>query len=999
MKEPLRGASNVGEILDDKARVNLTMNPLFGRGTLAKQSAGRVYNVDKENITNGSSSAGDTIIRDHLTPLKSPSDDAVELIAHQKRGIASSPFSPLVASRPIIPPLTPAAAADRQPFTFTATPSLSTLRTSSPATRGSVIYRTVGGRATLTPRRRGSKIITTNPLPHLLESVNHRERASTLSSSSSEDSTQPSPLSFAAGSRIQGPTTPQIKLTKKEQRQHRKSLKVMKKELEHGIRSTISQPYNFVHRLHVEEDLTWKDLSGKEALSNLQLVEKLGEGSYGEVYKARAVTGAILVVKVINIKLDNEESFRKEIDILRECSHTNIVPYYGSIYEQDSVWILMEYCALGSLRDLIDISRPLTESEVAVVCFHTLKALIYLHSRNIIHRDVKAANILLNDQAQVKIADFGVSEQFSGHGAESRTSDKVLGTPLWMAPEVATACALSSSAGKYDFKADVWSLGITVIEMVQGAPPFADMNPMRAMRMVPIRPPPTLAEPEQWSPELNDFIGQCLIKDPNERPRAVDLFMHPFIEQVYSANSEVVLKSLIEEFKEAKEAQASQEQAELLVSASQVRGDSSSASLSSSSASSTSSGRKASAAAAAAMLTAGEFVDLASSDTIIVRRDGDEGEDEEGEEDRAWGTMVVNAEEEADGQFRRMFAPQKEAAEAATAAAEKREKEDVQKAERKANKKKEKRKKRANDTAASKKRKSVEEDGLPRREQAAAVHEALEADAEEEEWEKPISSDGDLLRHSFVDAFDVETQDAISEAPTKKQKKTKKTKSAATTARSKGLKKLRKEQRKEQARESELWRKEEEAERATERQQAMLEESLALDKQLAQIDAILDSIRGAANDQSAPSLDEGDLRSSSVASTPMKMSVYLSPRRKSKIEVRMEKMRSELLAQRKAVPVPFVSAHPASPAPSLASSISSSATVAPVLTTTLTSLVDQPHRLATSAPPALIRRERGQKRYAHEASAASTATRKKQPKAKRPRLEGTELCQGDHREE
>jgi hypothetical protein len=181
----------------------------------------------------------------------------------------------------------------------------------------------------------------------------------------------------------------------------------------------------------------------------------------------------------------------------------------------------------------------------------------------------------------------------------------------------------------------------------------------------------------------------------------------------------------------------------------------------------------------------------------------------------------------------------------------------------------------------------------------------------------------------------------------------------------------------------------------------MLEESLALDKQLAQIDAILDSIRGAANDQSAPSLDEGDLRSRSMASTPMKMSVDLSPRRKSKIEVRMEKMRSELLAQRKAVPVPFVSAHPASPAPSLASSISSSATVAPVLTTTTTlaSLVDQPHRLATSAPPALSRRERGQKRYAHEAATASTATRKKQPKAKRPRLEGTELCQGGLLEE
>src|SRR5690606_19775395 len=148
---------------------------------------------------------------------------------------------------------------------------------------------------------------------------------------------------------------------------------------------------------------------------------------------------------------------------------------------------------------------------------------------------------------------------------------------------------------------------------------------------------------------------------------------------------------------------------------------------------------------------------------------------------------------------------------------------------------------------------------------------------------------------------------------------------------------------------------------------------------------------GAANDQSAPSLD---------APTPMKMSVDQSPRRKSKIEVRMEKMRSELLAQRKAVPVPFISAHPASPAPSLASSISSSATVAPVLTTTtLASLVDQPHRLATSAPPALSRRERGQKRYAHEAATASTATRKKQPKAERPRLEGTELCPGGLLEE
>jgi len=343
---------------------------------------------------------------------------------------------------------------------------------------------------------------------------------------------------------------------KKEVQHKRKKRRIAKAPTQENG-SLISKPFNFVHRLHVEEDLTWTDLSGNETPSNLQLVEKLGEGSYGEVYKAQAVTGAILVVKVIDIELDNEDTFRKEIEILRCCQHPNIVPYYGSIYQKDSVWILMEYCQLGSLRDVMDTCRPLTEPEAAVVCFHTLKALIYLHSRNIIHRDVKAANILLSNQAHVKIADFGVSEQFSGHGAESRKSDKVMGTPLWMAPEVATACALSSLAGKYDFKADIWSLGITVIEMVQGAPPFAKMNPMRAMKMVPVRPPPRLEEQGRWSPELNDFISQCLTKNPSERPRAIDLFLHPFIQQVYSLKPEEILQPLIDEYKSAKEARAS----------------------------------------------------------------------------------------------------------------------------------------------------------------------------------------------------------------------------------------------------------------------------------------------------------------------------------------------------------------------------------------------------------------------------------------------------------
>jgi len=172
----------------------------------------------------------------------------------------------------------------------------------------------------------------------------------------------------------------------------------------------------------------------------------------------------------------------------------------------------MDYCHLGSIRDLFEISgSSLSEPEIAFVSAQTLRGLTYLHTVKIIHRDVKAANILLTEEGQIKIADFGVSDVIG-------KANDTIGTPLWMAPEVINRAA-------YDARCDVWSLGITCIEMADGFPPLHHMKPKRAMVMVPIKPPPTVSEPSKWSKDFLDFLACCLIKDLETRPKSVDLMV------------------------------------------------------------------------------------------------------------------------------------------------------------------------------------------------------------------------------------------------------------------------------------------------------------------------------------------------------------------------------------------------------------------------------------------------------------------------------------------
>lgn len=284
---------------------------------------------------------------------------------------------------------------------------------------------------------------------------------------------------------------------------------------------------------HIEEP----GQSRKDPTEDFSLVEKLGEGSYGTVWKAiHLKTGTVVAIKRIAVENDLEDILN-EIKIMKACRSPYIINYYGSYLKDNDLWIVMEFCGAGSVADLMRITdKTLNEDQISVVLRDSLKGLQYLHSPGVrkIHRDIKAGNILLNFKGECKLADFGVSGQLTDGMAKRNT---VIGTPFWMAPEVIQEVG-------YDFKADIWSLGITAIEMAQGAPPYHNIHPMRAIFMIPSKPPPTLEETAKYSKEFNDFISKCLVKNPDQRPGAEELLHHPFIAADRKSS---VLAPLIEE--------------------------------------------------------------------------------------------------------------------------------------------------------------------------------------------------------------------------------------------------------------------------------------------------------------------------------------------------------------------------------------------------------------------------------------------------------------------
>ncbi|XP_068626561.1 serine/threonine-protein kinase 4 isoform X2 [Battus philenor] len=274
------------------------------------------------------------------------------------------------------------------------------------------------------------------------------------------------------------------------------------------------------------------------------IICKLGEGSYGSVYKAlHKESGQVLAIKQVPVDTDLQEII-KEISIMQQCDSPYVVKYYGSYFKNTDLWIVMEYCGAGSVSDIMRLrKKTLSEDEIATILIDTLKGLEYLHRRRKIHRDIKAGNILLNTEGHAKLADFGVAGQLTDTMAKRNT---VIGTPFWMAPEVIQEIG-------YDCVADIWSLGITALEMAEGKPPYGDIHPMRAIFMIPTKPPPSFREPDQWSSEFIDFVSQCLVKNPQERATAEFLLNHEFIG---NAKHPSILSTMIAEAREIRESQA-----------------------------------------------------------------------------------------------------------------------------------------------------------------------------------------------------------------------------------------------------------------------------------------------------------------------------------------------------------------------------------------------------------------------------------------------------------
>ncbi|XP_052763623.1 serine/threonine-protein kinase 3-like isoform X2 [Mya arenaria] len=271
------------------------------------------------------------------------------------------------------------------------------------------------------------------------------------------------------------------------------------------------------------------------------LLGKLGEGSYGSVFKSlHKESGQVLAIKQVPVDTDLQEII-KEISIMQQCDSPFIVKYYGSYFKNTDLWIVMEYCGAGSVADIMKLrNKCLNEEEIATILFYTLKGLEYLHSKRKIHRDIKAGNILLNTEGHAKLADFGVAGQLTDTMAKRNT---VIGTPYWMAPEVIQEIG-------YDCVADIWSLGITALEMAEGKPPYGDIHPMRAIFMIPTKPPPSFRNPDRWTPEFIDFVSKCLIKNPEQRSTAVELLEHEFIK---NAKPVTVLQKMILEAREIQE--------------------------------------------------------------------------------------------------------------------------------------------------------------------------------------------------------------------------------------------------------------------------------------------------------------------------------------------------------------------------------------------------------------------------------------------------------------
>ncbi|KAH0792621.1 STE family protein kinase [Histomonas meleagridis] len=304
----------------------------------------------------------------------------------------------------------------------------------------------------------------------------------------------------------------------------------------------ISEPLQITHQVHIDKELNWtfdKSVNPREIFTVLKVIGKGGFGTVSQIVHRPSMK--ILAGKLINPTLVDESSkseLQHEIELMREVRSNYTVQYYGSVPYDNSLMILMEYCDLGSFRDILDRNEQvLSEDQISLVIHDLLKGLELIHTKHrIVHRDIKSANILLTSEGEIRIADFGVSRRFEASGTCHTMT--IVGTPYWMAPEVISGIL-------YSFSADIWSVGITAIELAEGAPPYVEYSPTKAMIEIAIKGFPGYRFPAMHSTEFCDFVSHCLEMNPNDRWSIPQLLEHPFIKRAERMDRKEVLRNFL----------------------------------------------------------------------------------------------------------------------------------------------------------------------------------------------------------------------------------------------------------------------------------------------------------------------------------------------------------------------------------------------------------------------------------------------------------------------